>query len=209
MAAVAAATTMVMAGGDIVPVEVMEVEVVPSKTGIYVGGAYGMVNAEYSETGYGYTISEDNDYDSIMVQAGWDYNQYIGVVGKYWFGLTNTVDYAEQGYVYSVDKSVDTLGIYVQPQYSFDAVKVYGLLGYAWSTGTTEGHIGNLNVTADEDFDGFSYGLGAAYAFTDSISVFAEYVNQYDDVTNYFDGYENIEIEKKLDVVNIGVNYNF
>jgi opacity protein-like surface antigen len=56
------------------------------------------------------------------------------------------------------------------------------------------------------DKDGFSWGLGASYAFMDNLSVFADYVSLYDDDALNENGYgEDMTIE----TWNFGLTYKF
>ncbi len=111
------------------------------------------------------------------------------------------------------DITYDAWGIYVKPMYpvteSFD---VYALLGY--------GAVSFDYTFGDTDFDatdGFSWGLGLAYEFTENISVFADYTDMYDDTTHVYHTLGGIQgnpwMDTKLDVTieswNFGVTYTF
>ena len=77
------------------------------------------------------------------------------------------------------------------------AFDVYGLLGYA-NTDSDYGH--------DEWDDGaFSWGIGAAYSFTENASLFVDYVSLYDDETEDSRG----DLDVTVDTINFGVNYQF
>ncbi len=216
MVAIAAATTMAMAGGDIAPTAEIEVYE-PEKTGFYLGGAYGLMNAETVETANAYGMNYeatllDVDFDSIMVNVGYNFHEYVAVEARYWFGLEQTADYGiadQYGYIYSTDASIDTWGLYVKPQYTMDSFKVYGLLGYASSEYTLTDKMANVSAKFGDTLDGFSWGLGFGYAVNDSIEVFIDYVDLYDDSNEYV-GYDQIvTYDDTLSVVNFGVNYKF
>ena len=85
LVAVLTMSTFAMAGGDIAPVEPMvETPMVEESTpgAFYLGLAYGAASSDVGET---YTpisgplegYSHDNDYDTIMLQAGYKFNPYI------------------------------------------------------------------------------------------------------------------------------------
>lgn len=100
----------------------------------------------------------DDDFSEFMIQAGYNFNQYIAIEGRYWFGIedsfvTDTLDTLNVNY----DNSVDAWGIYVKPQYPVtEAFNVYALLGYA------SAEYDESNVLVDVGtLDGFSWGLGA------------------------------------------------
>jgi opacity protein-like surface antigen len=191
LVAVLAMSTFAVAGGDIAPVEPMvETPMVEESTpgAFYLGLAYGAANGDVSWTdtplsGEPISGSDDTDYDTIMLQAGYKFNPYIAVEGRYWFDL---------------DEDVDTWGIYAKPMYPVtDAIDIYALLGYA---------------SSDVDYidaDGFSWGLGGAYAFTDNVAVFVDYTSMYDDddTVAYVGGSERLDTE--ITSWNFGVTYTF
>jgi len=181
LAAIFAMGTFAIAGGDIAPVEpvVEEPVVVESAGNFYLGLAYGYANLNLTETTTTAPITSTEWVDD-------SYN------GRYWFGLD------EDFGVLPNEVNIDTWGIYVKPQYPVtEAFNVYALLGYA---NTDQG-----NAFEDTTLDGFSWGLGASYAFTENVSVFIDYVNMYDDTENYV-GYDD---EYTIDTWNFGVTYNF
>jgi opacity protein-like surface antigen len=209
LAAIFAMGTFAVAGGDIAPVEpVVEEPVVVESTGnFYLGLAYGAANidASYKETYPDGSVltepSEDWNYSTIMLQGGYNFNKYIAIEARYWIGLDEDIDaYTEM--------NIDTFGIYVKPQYSFDAFKVYALLGYANNTADFRDTVDGSTWSPDS-IDGFSWGLGAAYAFTENLSVFVDYVDMYnDDFDEVYPGViENYDFT--ISSWNFGVTYNF
>jgi len=202
--------TFAVAGGGIAPVEPV---VVASTGNFYLGLAYGYMNATEDYTidipALGGTYTEtpiDESYDDIMIQAGYNFNEYIAVEGRYWFGISDTTtDYSGNSW----DVSLDAWGLYVKPQYSFDAFKIYALLGYGAAEFDASRNYGNGTWTPNTDtMDGFSWGLGAAYAFTENVSVFIDYVSIYDDTTDG-DVRFNESWDDTIDSWNFGVTYNF
>ena len=214
LAAIFAMGTFAVAGGDIAPVEpVVEEPVVVASTGnFYIGAAYGAANFDITETyypvgapaGYNEVTSEDWDYSTIMLQAGYNFNQYIAIEARYWFGLDETVDTDILG---NYDLSVDTFGIYVKPQYPVtEAFNIYALLGYA----NNDPQVDHAGTTTNFDStDGFSWGIGAAYAFTENLSVFVDYVDMYNDDNDYTNIGGSYNDDITLSTWNFGVTYNF
>ncbi len=173
IAALLAMNTFAFAGGDFTtPVEPqVTIPEVEESTGSFYVGA-----------GYSYINLDaetvEHDSDATLLLAGYNFNQYIGVEARY-AGLTDCIDNA---------------AIYVKPQYPItDAAKVYALLGYGETTYD--------NGVVDNSEDSFQWGLGANYAVTENIGVFADYTNLYDDT---FAG-----VDSTVDAINVGVTYTF
>ncbi len=221
LAAIFAMGTFAVAGGDIAPVEpVVEEPVVVESTGnFYLGLAYGYLNDDVELTdnagtmpgnnlGAGATYDLwDNDHSEIMIQAGYNFNEYIAVEGRYWFGISDDSILND-----AAESSVDAWGIYVKPQYPVtEAFNIYALLGYgaaeySWTVNDANGW---SNTWSDDSVDGFSWGLGASYAFTDNVAVFVDYVSIYNDDENYFNTVDDIDLDRTIDTWNFGVTYNF
>ncbi len=208
--AVLAMSSFAVAGGDIAPVEepIVVVESVVTDSGLYLGLGYGFMNAEITDSMLvqGGTITNtvlDEDFSSIMIQAGYKFNSYIAVEGRYWFGLDSDTTLFSGSNNFPADVTVDAWGIYVKPMYPVtDAFDIYALLGYAGADISTD-HISN--PFNNDGVDGFSWGLGAAYSFTDNLAVFVDYVNIYDDEEDYIGG----STDTTIDSVTLGVSYKF
>ncbi len=231
LAAVVAMGTFAMAGGDIeAPVEpVVEVEapVAVSDSGFYIGGAYSFVNSEmdyqadeyhYDELYYQWGGTYDRDYDAFMLQAGYQFNQYVAIEGRYW----NSISQRSQDYWYRYpdqetqdngewsDGEFEAWGIYVKPMYPVtEALNVYALLGYG-------------NVESDDEYwgdtaldeNGFQWGLGASYGITENVSLFLDYVQlcngedgSYTQESGDYDYVYNWE--HSIYTVNLGLSYKF
>ena len=229
VAAALAMSSFAVAGGDIEPVvEPVVVEEVASDSGFYIGGAYSLSNTEISaHSNYGY--DGGTDYDSywtdsmdrnaFMLQAGYQFNEYIAIEGRYW-GSMDSNEYSSAYYIDGVldnsyswsDGDWSAWGIYAKPMYpvteSFD---VYALLGYG-------------NVSIDDnwwfnesllDENVFQWGIGASYSFTENTSLFVDYVqlcsdegDTYVDYDMYYD-YSTVSTDISLYTVNIGLTYRF
>ncbi len=202
LAAIFAMGTFAVAGGDIAPVEpvVEEPMVVESTGNFYLGLAYGYMTANEDYTSGPVTVNQvDENFDDVMIQVGYNFNEYIAVEGRYWFGASDTTVTVNNT---PYDVSVDAWGLYVKPQYPVtEAFNVYALLGY----GAAEFDAPVASGINQDSMDGFSWGLGASYAFTDNVAVFIDYVNIYDDTTDY----TNYSLDDTVDSWNFGVTYNF
>ncbi|MEA3433707.1 MAG: porin family protein [Campylobacterota bacterium] len=209
LVAVLAMSTFAVAGGDIAPVEepvVVVPEVIEESTGgFYLGAAYGLLSADTEETFPGGNLTYDtrsDDFSQFMLQAGYKFNDYVAVEGRYWIGMDdNSWDNLVHG---NVTAEIDTWGIYVKPMYpvteNFD---IYALLGYADADYSISGSGYTYDAPA---FDGFSWGIGADYSFTESIAIFVDYVALYDDTYVNTAG-NNVDVT--IDTWNFGVTYQF
>jgi len=216
--AVMAMSTFAIAGGDIAPIEEPVVasvvaEPVVTDSGAYVGLGYGLLAVEVRES----VILDDSIYDeadldwgTVMVQAGYKFNSYVAVEARYWNAvsdgdLTLTRHTANGTIRYTEDDVTDDLGaavwgVYVKPMYPItDSFDIYALLGYA-----------NTDTDSYYDHDSwddgaFSWGVGAAFSFTDNIAMFVDYTRLYDDDEDI-----NLNnLETAADVINFGLTYSF
>jgi opacity protein-like surface antigen len=170
--ALLAMNTFAFAGGDFTtPVEpqITIPEVDESTGSFYVGAGYSYINLDAEVV--------EHDSDAVLLLAGYNFNEYIGVEARY-AGLTDCIDNA---------------AIYVKPMYPIGDAKVYALLGYGETTYD--------NGVVDNSEDSFQWGLGANYAVTENIGLFADYTNLYDDT---FAG-----VDSTVDAINVGVTYTF
>jgi len=206
LVAVLAMSTFVIAGGDIAPVEpVIEEPIVEavSDAGFYLGLGYGWTSLETTDNNFNPSITDSAKMGSIMIDAGYKFNQYIAVEGRYWFGLGDSNALGWTGGVPG-DVTVDSWGIYVKPMYPVtDAFDIYALLGYGGSDITID-NVSGRNFEAD----GFSWGLGAAYDVTENVSVFLDYTEVINNDDIKFGGLPT-NIDFSTDVVTFGVNYKF
>ena len=215
LVAVLAMSTFAIAGGDIAPVEpVVEVPVVieeVSTGGLYLGLAYGLLNASIEDARNvnvpaGGTVTHtllDTDFDEIMLQAGYKFNEYVAVEGRYWFGMESSISSWNIDTTAN-DVTIDAWGLYVKPMYPVtEEFNVYAMLGYAGAD--LEQHSRNY---VSDSVDGFSWGIGADYSFTENVAVFVDYVSIYDDEETYAVGAGG-EIDYSIDTWNFGITYNF
>ena len=178
VAALAAMTVTVasFAGGNIAPVA-EQAEIVESKD-FYVG----------ISTTLGDSIAQ-NDFESFTstgygAQAGYTFYRAgafdTSVEARYTAIVTGSIEDFD---------NIQTYGAFLKPRYNFDAVSVYGLVGYS--------AVDRYAVSTD----GFAYGLGLS---TDvyGYEVFVDYVANDD---NEFTGLQDGEFNNEI--VSVGVNY--
>jgi len=217
-----AMSTFAIAGGDIDPIEEPEIMVegpimvAPTTGGFYLGVAYGYMTADSIDT-YNSRIGHvektllDEDFSEIMLQAGYKFNDYIALEGRYWFGLDTGINLIDDitGNTLGLDQSVDSWGIYIKPIYPItETFDIYALLGYADSEYDLSNFRGNIRP--DVDLDGFSWGIGAAYNVSENVSLFIDYVSLYDDDTKYRTELDLAgSIDDELRTWNFGATYQF
>ena len=186
---------LAFAGGDIAPVEpVVETPMVVEKSPLYLGLGFGQAKVNNDDT------SEEFKSTTMLLQAGYQYNEYIALEGRYTFGLN--MDYSpgstvSQSSDYNGDFS--SWGLYVKPMYPIGDFSLYALFGYG-------GVMLDELAGGDAYESGFQWGVGADYAINDNISVFLDYVYLYDDT--------GFDYRARLDDVNsdtwtFGLSYKF
>ena len=140
----------------------------------------------------------------VLIRAGWDINQYVGVEARY----------AKA----SLEKDFSTTthyGLFLKPQYHLtDQMNVYGLAGYGRTE--VEGCAYNNGTLRA---DGFSYGIGLEYDFSDDESL-GEYDRVFDGQGDQERGwgiwadYQNLLYNEglyntKTNIFSVGVTYDF
>ena len=168
------------AGGNIMMVEepIAVVPVVVDESSFYVGLGFSSMRLNNDLT------DEEFSANAMMLQAGYQYNRYLAIEGRYTFhvgdveyehGTTINPDYSD----YPTD--FENVAVYLKPMYPIDDFSVYALLGYG-EVGLTNIPLGGAGISADRAEGGFQWGLGAGYNVNESIAVFVDYVRMYDDI---------------------------
>ena len=135
---------------------------------------------------------------AISLNAGYQINESLAVEARYTRSLGD-VNYK----TWNIDRDLDSsslsnLGIYLKPQYNFEALSVYGLLGY----GQVRLDDGQNTFTES----GLQYGLGTTFVVMDT-HIFVDYRRLYDD-----EGFDSLATEAQDVAANsytLGVNYLF
>lgn len=161
-----------MAGGDIAPAMEPVVEVPMVKTidysGFYLGMGYSAQDSDIADHSFG--IDVDTESNHILFVAGYDYNQYIAIEGRYSTSvgditLSDSTGYSET----SSNYETENYAIYLKPQYNMDnGIGVYALAGYGKTTFE--------NLTEKGDDTDFAWGLGAKYTIN-NWSLFVDYTD--------------------------------
>ena len=157
------------AGGDIAPVEPVVEEVVIEPSPFYLGFGIGDATVNNDTTG------EEFSSTTYMFQAGYQYNTYIALEGRYNFGFSTDYDQGNtNGIAGGYNGDISNWGIYLKPMYPIGNFGVYALLGYGGVM------LDDLNG-GDAYESGFQWGLGASYLLSERVTVFVDYVVLYDD----------------------------
>jgi len=197
-----------MGGGDIAPVvPVAEEYPAVDNNALYIGAGYAYFKQSNDDIVYRGVNKIELETDSILLQAGYQYNEYLAFEGRYWFGVG---DISQSGGMKPGDRSgdYDAWALYVKPMYPVtEHLDVYALLGYA-----------ETDVEYDDgsfwDTEGFSWGVGAQYEVVENIVVFADYISlsthdSFDIVAPNGAIVENVDADVDLYMVNVGISYRF
>ena len=147
---------------------------------------------------------KDTEY-GMVARVGFDYNQYIGIEGRYLktFGT-------------NVFSKVEHYGVYLKPQYHIsDKTNVYGLLGY----GKTNIYYTNGILNCIVKKKSFSYGLGFEYDLSSDKSE-GEYRRKFDGEGNQEKGWglwvdfqhllnNEHKYHSNSNILSIGITYDF
>lgn len=219
---------LAVAGGDIAPVEPEVVVPAPppvvDESGPYLGVAYSAARyrgdteeAPLQDIKASFTITSGErkvDYDGIMAQAGYKFNQYLALEGRYWWSLGDSDwSYAMYGGKGELgphesgsegNEELRAWGVYLKPMYPVtEQFDVYALLGYGGVKLSNDSHGDWL------DENDFQWGLGASYEFTENISIFVDYVRLLDE-SNTRIWYEEPRVwDDEVYTINVGLTYKF
>ncbi len=218
LVSIVALSTVSFAGGNLAPVAVIEEPVVAApaivgSSAFYVGLGYSYLSSNRTavlnnptDPRNGQVVKDtDSKANNIMFQAGYQFNQYLAIEGRYTlsagdFTLTHN---HENGFEEDADIDLSNIAIYLKPIYPIGNLSVYGLLGY----GKIEREF-NSEPHHTWDGSGFQWGAGLQYAVMDNLSIFADYALWYDE-----DGEPHDRLPRLLDTdfsaISIGLTYGF
>ena len=195
LVSILALSGLAYAGGDVAPVEEPVVVPVMDNSAFYVGLGFGQASVNDNPA------AEEITSTMLMLQAGYQYNDYVALEGRLSFGFNTDYAPGNTGNLGGdYDNDISSWGLYVKPMYPVtDAFDIYALLGYGGV------QLGNLE-NGDAYVDGFQWGLGAQYEVMENVLIFADYVKLYDDTG--FDYRAKLEAVDS-DAWTLGVSYRF
>ena len=196
LSAIAAISTSLFAGGNVAVIApVVEEPVVVDNSSFYIGLGLNAISARDAAVSmdiFNGKVGQDR-LGNILFQAGYNYNEYIAVEGRYTTSITNEDLVEMSGW-----------SLFVKPQYPVtEDFNIYALLGFG---GVTLDGVNNSGVDVDET--GFQWGLGLSYDITESIAIFADYTNLANDMDGYYYTSPDL-IQVDVDAFNVGVTYKF
>ena len=203
LVSILALSGMAYAGGDVTPIEeVVEVLPVVDDSEFYLGLGISWMSLDNDYNGEAFSAN------AIMLQAGYQINQYFAIEGRY----THDVGDVEYDHGTSINPNYDAyptdftnLALYAKGMYPIGDFTPYVLLGYG-EVALTNIPLGGAGISADRAEQGFQWGLGASYDFTENIAVFVDYVNMYNG-TGFDERAVNADIS--ADTWTLGVTYKF
>ena len=195
--AVAAMGSFAVAGGDMKNVEpaVEPVVVVPevAHNGFYAGLGLTAVSARDAsfDVDWGGASAHQDRLGDIALVAGYNFNEYIAVEGRYMTSIAH-----------EDSMEMDGWSVFVKPQYPVtENFSVYALLGFGGVNLD-----GIKGIVTDVDDTDFQWGLGVDYQVMEDISVYVDYVWAADDMDGLlFNGATSVDVDE----ITIGVNYKF
>lgn len=206
-----------LAGGDIAPMEPEVVVPAPppppmmmDESGPYLGVAYSAMRYNGKTDDGEVSGKRDVDYNGIMAQAGYKFNQYIALEGRYWWSLGDG-DWSYDMNPGPSDSGSDNneelraWGIYLKPMFPVtEQFDIYALLGYGNVTLSNDSHGDWL------DENDFQWGVGASYEFNENLAIFVDYVRLHDD-DNPRIWFQDIERswDDEVYTINVGLTYKF
>ncbi len=201
--ALAAASVMAIAGGNVVVAEVVAVPF----TGVYAG-----IGATANQT---YIVDNADWFTTSNLNK-----TAYGVQGNIGYTFFNNGDVAlsaegRLGLSLGGDDFVETsyYGVYVKPEVIFDTFSLYALAGYGELDYTRTAEAANVEYAVTAPIDGFTYGFGGQYAISQNVAIFADYVVQPSldraDIAATGNSVAIYEDSIETDVITVGVNYRF
>ena len=195
------------AGGDIAPIEepIAEAPLVMDDSAFYIGLGYSYISSNRTaalhtpgEPDHGKIVKDiDSNGHNILLQAGYQFNQYLAVEGRYTLSVSDLtlVNNLDNGNEEDVDIDVSNIALYLKPMYPIGDFSIYGLLGYG-------------ETKRNHTMQAFQWGLGAQYAIKDNLLIFADYTRWYDEEDEKHP-HEPRLLDTDFPAISMGLTYKF
>jgi len=192
LVSVLALNSFAFAGGDLAPV--VEPIIEEDNSAFYIG--LGIDSMELNDD----TTGEEITRGGVSFIAGYQYNEYIAIEGRYNLGISTDYNEGTWQAVQDYDDDMTAWGIYLKPMYPItEEFDIYALLGY--------GGIELTNIAGGDPYEsGFQWGLGAQYEVVESWTISLDYVSLYDGTgLDYRAQLDDID----ADIWTLAVSYKF
>lgn len=200
-----------VAGGDIgtsvePEVAVPMVAEPAQKSGFYAGLGAGSQRTYSVDSAFFDEADTQDETAGIVGLLGYHFNDYLAVEGR----IGKSIAYEDYADVLSYS-------LFLKPQYPVtESIRVYALLGLGGvqvdgANGDTPAHADTIGKEILDE-TGFQWGLGGSYAFTENISLFADYTSlaKDADISSTLYEYDTAAYgELSSDAVTVGVTYQF
>ncbi len=170
----------------------------------YVGIGYSYMNTNMQTVAYGYKYEADVQGDAITLLAGYNFNQYVAIEGRFSKTIGDlSLDLSSGGFNDGVDFGGDmsNIALYVKPMYTSGRVTIYGLLGLGQVT------LKDDSFSEDDSESSFQWGLGLSFKGGEHLNIYIDYTRFYEDTVGYDDDIS--EIDYIIDSFNFGLAYKF
>ena len=162
--------------------------------GLYIGAGYANTSIDFSANDLLELPALDAVMDSLILLAGVDFNEYIGIEGRYYWNITSGIKYEKSinGSGILDDYKAESFAFYAKPQYSFDIISIYALLGVTMN---------DYSALLESESDTlFSWGAGIRLKITEGFGAFVDYTDL---------GESDIMLTSGLSSWNFGLSYKF
>ena len=169
----------------------------------YVGIGYSYMNTNMQAVENGYHYEADIQGDGITLFAGYNFNQYIAVEGRFSKTIGDlSLDLSSGGFNNGVDfgGEMSNIALYAKPMYTSGKVTIYGLLGLGQIT------LKDDSFSEDDSENSFQWGLGLSFKGGEHLNIYIDYTRFYEDTVGYDDA---SEIDFIIDSFNFGLAYKF
>ncbi len=161
--------------------------------GLYLGLGYAYTTIELGTSDDLFDLlAFDVVTDSVVILAGFDFNEWLGIEGRYYWNVSSALVDTYDNYDIFDEYKAESFAFYAKPQYSFDVISIYALLGVTMNDYT-------LLLQSNSDTL-FSWGLGAKFNFTKSFGAFVDYTDL---------GETDTILTTGLNSWNFGISYKF
>lgn len=204
-------TIFAIAGGDYIPISnpTSVTKSTKDRSGAYIGVGYSYLKAtldNYRVNGVIASGETDTTTNGGLFIIGYQYSDFLSLEARY---TTQMVDSDDSGPISARTKVNHTkekatnIALYLKPQYRYDRLVAYGLLGYGWLRGESK----RDDRSATDTQGTFEWGLGFSFNLSEHSSVFIDY-SKFTDATIKEDG-GDLAFDVSSDNYSAGLIYKF